>query len=95
MDGSKKPETSVLYAWGFECQSINRASLNLPSQRQSPCLDSTREIIVSRGAKSDILSRLIIREDPLDPFVEFLGKCCQVLWGVELGTTKLLWLRVQ
>ena len=69
--------------------------MSLPSQCQSPCLDSAPEIIIPRGAKSDVLSGLVIREDPLDPFIEFLGKCCQVLWGVEFGTTELLWSRVE
>ena len=64
--------------------------MSLPRERQSPGLYSALGVIIPWGAKSDILNCLIIREDPLDPFVELLGKCRQVFRGIELGTPELL-----
>ena len=76
IEGSKKPETSVLYACGFGWQFISRVNKSLPSQRQPPGLDSARRVIIPRGAKLDVLSHLVIREDSLYPFIELLGKRC-------------------
>ena len=70
-------------------------SLSLPSQHQSPSLDSTLGIGIPRRAKFDGLRPLVTREDPLHAFVELLGKSCQVLGGVKFGTVQLLWLWVE
>lgn len=64
--------------------------MSLPSQRQPPGPDSIIGIIIPRGAKHDVLSRLIIRKDPLCPSVKLLGESVQVLGVVELGTSELL-----
>ena len=69
---------------------INRVSANLPSQRYLPAADSIVGIIVSRGAKFDVLIRTTIREDLLHPFVERLGKRFQVFIVVEFGISQLL-----
>ena len=95
IEGSKQLETSELYSWRFERQSITKEDVNLPSQRQPPSPDSVLGVIIPLGAESDVLSRLVIREDPLYPFVELLGKCRQVPGGVEPGTPELLWLRLE
>ena len=42
-----------------------------------------------------MLNRLIIRKDPLYTLVEFLGKCIQVLGGVELRPFQFSWLWVE
>ena len=72
-------------------------SVSLPSQCQLPGLDSALGIIISRGAKLDILVLMAAqrRKDFLQPFVELLGKCCKVVGGVEFGMLQLLWLRVE
>ena len=80
-------QVCVSVRWQSECE--------IPCQRQSPSLDSVLGVIIPRGAESDVLSRLVIREYSLHPFVEPLRKRCQVFWGVELGTTELPWLRIQ
>ena len=95
IEGSKNPETCALYAWRLWCQFLNRLNASPPCQRKPPGLDSTIGIIIPQGSKSDVLSCLIVREDPLYPFIELLGKCPQVLRGVELGTLPLLWLTVE
>ena len=69
--------------------------MGLPSQRQFPTRNPAPGVIIPRGAKFDVLKRLIIREDLLYPFVEPLGKCRQVLGGVEPGTIELLWWRIE
>ena len=68
--------------------------MNLPSQRQPPRLDSILGIVIPRGAKLDVLNRLVVRKD-ICSFVELMGKCFQVFRGVESGTPQLLWLRVE
>ena len=72
-------------------QLIDEVSANLPSQRQPPSPDSTAGIVISWGAKSDILIRGTIqnRKDLLHSFVEFLGKKRQVIGGVESGILQL------
>ena len=65
---------------------IAKVSTGLPSQRQPPGLDSTARIVIPRGAKFDVLSRLVIRKDLLYPSVKSLGKRFQVLGHVESGT---------
>ena len=76
---------------------INSVSVGLPSQRQPPGPNSTARIVVSRGAKSDILIRIAIRhrKNLLYPFVEPLRERCQIFGGVEFGILKLPWLRVE
>ena len=80
-------QVCVSVHWQSEC--------DLPGQRQPPSLDPALGVIVPWGAESDVLSRLVIREYPLNPFVELLRKCCQVFWGVELGATEFPLLRTQ
>ena len=60
-------QVCVSVRWQSEC--------DLPGQRQPPSLDPALWVIVSRGAKSDVLDRLVTREYPLDPFIELLRKC--------------------
>ena len=86
MEGSKNPETCVLYAGGRECQFVNRVKVSLRSQRQPPGPDSILGIVIPWGAKSDILRWLVVRKDLFYPVVKLLGKCRQVLGGVKLGT---------
>ena len=62
----------------------------LPCQRQSPGLDPMFRVVVSWGTKPDVVSPLIVRKDPLHPFVELLGKRRQVPGGVEFGLSQLL-----
>ena len=69
--------------------------MGLPSQHQSPTRNPAPGVIIPRGAKFDVLKHLIIREDLLYPLVEPLGKCRQVLGGVEPGTIELLWWRIE
>ena len=57
------------------CFSSLAERCDLPGQRQPPRLDPALWVIVPHGAKSDVLNRLVIREYPLDPFVELLRKC--------------------
>ena len=57
--------------------------VGLPSQRNSPSLDPTLWVVVPRGAKLNVLRRLVIRKEPLYAIVEFLSKCFQVLGSVE------------
>ena len=97
IEGSKSAETCALYARMFRHQFINTVRVNLPSQQQLPGLYSTFRIIISRGAKLDILVLMAAqwRKYFLQPFVELLGKCCQILGGVEFGMLQLLWLRVE
>jgi len=97
IEGSKDLETCALNARKFGCGFINRTSASLPGQRQPPEPNSTVGIIVSRGAKFDIVIRTTIRsrEGLLDTFVEPLGKRCQVFGGVEFGILELFWLRVE
>ena len=85
IEGSKNTETCALYARNFECRRINRAGVSSPSQRQPPGPDSTFGIIISRRAEFDVLIRITVRsrKDLLHPFVELLGKCCQIVGGVE------------
>jgi len=68
-------------------QFVNGVGASLPSQRQPPSPDSVVWIVVSRGAKLDILIRDVVRhrKDLLYTFVELLGKRFQVLRGIEFG----------
>jgi len=79
------------------CQIINGVSVSLPSQRQPPSSDPTVWIVVSWRAKFDVLICVAIRnrKDLFYAFVEPLGKCSQVLGGVEFGILQLLWLLVE
>ena len=95
IEGSKNPETCALDVWGFECRFANRVCISLPSQRQSPSLDSKLGVIVPRGTEFDVLSHLVVRKDHLYPFVEPLDNRCQVFLGVESGIPQLLWLWVE
>jgi len=61
----------------------------LPFQRQPPAPDPMFRVIVSRGAKPDVVSPLVVCKDPLHPFVEPLRKCVQVPGGVEFGLSEL------
>ena len=72
-------------------------SVSSPSQRQLPGLDSTLGVIISWGAKLDVLVLIAAqrRKDLLHPFVELLGKRCKVVGGVEFRILQLLWLRVE
>ena len=70
----------------FRVRLIDGVGTRLPSQRQSPGLDSTVGVIVPRGAKFDVLSRLVVRKYLLYPFVKPLGKRVQILGGVESRT---------
>ena len=81
----------------FRHQFINTARVSLPGQQQLPSLDSTLGIIISQGAKLDILVLVAAqrRKDLLQSLVELLGECCQILGGVEFGMLQLLWLRVE
>jgi len=72
-------------------ENFKSSEYDLPCQRQPPSLDSTPGIVFSRGAKFDILRRLIFRKDPLHPFIEFLGKCVQILGRVEFGPSQFSW----
>jgi len=97
IDGSKNSETSSLCARKFGYQFINSVSVCLPCQCQPPGLDSSFRLIISRRPKLDVLIRFPIRSRKhlLYPFVKLLGKCCQVLAGVEFGILQLLWLPVE
>ena len=96
IEGSKNPETCALCARMSRRKFVQKVSANLPSQCQLSGLDSTAGIIISRRAKLDILVRMAIRnrKDLLYPSVKLLGKCCQVLGGVEFRILQLLWLRL-
>ena len=72
------------------CQIIHKVSTNPPSQRQLPATDSVVGIVVSRGAKFDVLIPTTVRKDLLHPFVERLGKRFQVFVVVEFGISQLL-----
>ena len=74
IEGSKNSETCGLYARKFRCQFSNEMSASLPGQRQPPGLYSILGIIIPGRAKFDVLSCLVTRKDPLDSFIEFLGK---------------------
>ena len=78
-------------------QLIDRVNGNLPGQRQPPGPDSTVGIIVSQGAKPDVLIRVTIRNRKhlLYPLVESLGKQRQVVGSVEFRIPQLLWLRIE
>ena len=78
-------------------QLIHRVSASLPSQPELPTLDSTFGVSFSRGEEFDVLIRVATRNRKglLHPFVESLGKCCQVFGGVEFGMLQLLWLQVE
>ena len=92
IEGSKNTETCALYARKFQHRHIVGASVSLPSQRQPPGPDSIFGIIVSRGAKFDILVRITVRsrKDLFHPLVKLLGKSCEVARGVEFGVLQLL-----
>ena len=60
IEGSKNPETCVLCAGEYGRQFVNGVKVSLPSERQPPGLDSILGIIISKGAKFDILSRLVV-----------------------------------
>ena len=85
IEGSKNVETCALCARKLWCQFVSRVSVSLPGQCQPPALDSTVGIVISQGAKFDVLILMTIRrrKDLLYPFVKFLGKRCQVLGGIE------------
>ena len=85
IEGSKNPETCALCARSSGYQFVSKVSVSLPGQCQLPALDSTPGIVISRGAKFDVLIPMTIqsRKDLLHPFVELLRKRCQVLSGVE------------
>jgi len=72
------------------CQIIHRVSANLPSQRQLATTDSVVGIVVSRGAKFDVLIPTTIGKYLLHSFVERLGKRFQVFVVVEFGISQLL-----
>jgi hypothetical protein len=60
IEGSKNPETCALYARMSRRRFINRVNVGLPSERQLPAPDSTAGIIVSWGAKFDVLIHIAI-----------------------------------
>ena len=94
IEGSKNSETCALRARMSRSRFINKVSVNLPSQRYPPGLDSVVEIVVSRRTKFDVLICTATRgrKDLLHPFVELLGERCQVLGVVEFRIRQLLWL---
>ena len=96
-EGSKNPETCVLYTRGFRCQFISSVSARLPRQCQPPGLQSNVGIIVSWRPKLDVLIRMLIRSRKhlLHPFVELLRERCYVFGGVEFRILQLLCLQVR
>ena len=74
IEGSKNPETCVLYAYWFRGRFVGEVCTGLPGQCQPPSFDSTTRIVIPRGAEFDVLSSLIIRKDLLHSSVESLGK---------------------
>ena len=95
IEGSKNPETCVLYPQRFRGRFVGKAGTGIPSQHQPPGLDSIVGIIIPRGTKFEILRRLIIRKDLLHPSVESLGEFFQILGSVESRTPQHPWLWVQ
>ena len=93
IEDSKNLETCVLNARKFGCKLINRLSVSVPGQRQLAEPNSTAGIIVSRGAKFDIVICTTVRSRKglLDTFVEPRGKRCQVFGSIEFGILQLLW----
>ena len=96
IEGSKNAETCALYAREFGCGFADIMSVSLPCQRQLSGLDSALGIVISWGAEFDelILMAIRSRKDLLQPFVELLGKFCNIVGGVEFGVLQLLWLWV-
>jgi len=97
IEGSKNLETCALDARKFGCKFGNRMGINLPGQCQPPGLDSTVGIVVSWGAKLDIMIRLTVRSRKglLNTVIKPQGKRCQVIGGVEFGILQLGWLWVE
>ena len=67
--------------------------MSLPCQRQPSSPDPVLGIIVSWGAKPDVLVRGAVRrrEELLHPLIEPLGERGQVFQGVVLGIPQLLY----